>query len=70
MSSIGGYHSYGLASILIRLQSSRTCLRHAWPTNCSSSTSCRPEFRRALIDEWCNILQDEIDNLILSMPRH
>ncbi|GFX62206.1 transposable element Tc3 transposase [Trichonephila clavipes] len=29
-----------------------------------------PEFRRALLDEWCNILQDQIDNFILSMPRH
>ncbi|GBL96438.1 Cubilin, partial [Araneus ventricosus] len=25
--------------------------------------------RRALFDEWCNIPQDQIDNLILSMPR-
>ncbi|GFT79815.1 transposable element Tc3 transposase [Trichonephila clavipes] len=24
---------------------------------------------RALLDEWCNIPQDQIDNLILSMPR-
>ncbi|GFX87342.1 DDE_3 domain-containing protein [Trichonephila clavipes] len=28
-----------------------------------------PEFRRALLDEWCNIPQDQIDNLMLSMPR-
>ncbi|GFX87706.1 uncharacterized protein TNCV_4304151 [Trichonephila clavipes] len=28
-----------------------------------------PELRRALLDEWCNILQHQIDNLILSMPR-
>ncbi|GFT58725.1 RNase H domain-containing protein [Trichonephila clavipes] len=29
-----------------------------------------PELRNALIDEsWCNIPQDQIDNLILSMPR-
>ncbi|GFY19199.1 transposable element Tcb1 transposase [Trichonephila clavipes] len=32
--------------------------------------TCLPEFRRALLDEWCNIPQDQIDNLILSMPRH
>ncbi|GFX16167.1 transposable element Tcb1 transposase [Trichonephila clavipes] len=31
--------------------------------------TCLPEFRRALLDEWCNIPQDQIDNLILSMPR-
>ncbi|GFT01396.1 transposable element Tc3 transposase [Trichonephila clavipes] len=29
----------------------------------------QPELRRALLDEWCNISQDQIDNLILSMPR-
>ncbi|GFW32061.1 transposable element Tcb1 transposase [Trichonephila clavipes] len=31
--------------------------------------TCLPEVRRALLDEWCNILQNQIDNLILSMPR-
>ncbi|GBN88579.1 hypothetical protein AVEN_76375-1 [Araneus ventricosus] len=30
---------------------------------------CLPELRRALLDEWCNIAQDQINNLILSMPR-
>ncbi|GFW50796.1 transposable element Tcb2 transposase [Trichonephila clavipes] len=30
--------------------------------------TCLPEHRRALLDEWCNIPQDQIDNLILSMP--
>ncbi|GFT03714.1 synaptic vesicle glycoprotein 2C [Trichonephila clavipes] len=33
------------------------------------SPTCLPELRRALLDEWCNIPQDHIDNLILSMPR-
>ncbi|GFW79919.1 transposable element Tcb2 transposase [Trichonephila clavipes] len=28
-----------------------------------------PELRRALLDEWCNIPQDQIDNLKLSIPR-
>ncbi|GFX08907.1 transposable element Tc3 transposase [Trichonephila clavipes] len=28
-----------------------------------------PELRRVLLDEWCNIPQDQFDNLILSMPR-
>ncbi|GFY16224.1 transposable element Tc3 transposase [Trichonephila clavipes] len=28
----------------------------------------QPEHRRALLDEWCNIPQNQIDNLILSMP--
>ncbi|KFM71367.1 Transposable element Tc3 transposase, partial [Stegodyphus mimosarum] len=31
--------------------------------------SCLPELRRALLFEWCNIPQDQMDNLILSMPR-
>ncbi|GFW47163.1 DDE_3 domain-containing protein [Trichonephila clavipes] len=31
--------------------------------------TCLPELRRALLDEGCNIPQDQIDNLILSMPR-
>ncbi|GFV16423.1 DDE_3 domain-containing protein [Trichonephila clavipes] len=30
---------------------------------------CLPGLRRELLDEWCNIPQDQIDNLILSMPR-
>ncbi|GFY28246.1 transposable element Tc3 transposase [Trichonephila clavipes] len=28
-----------------------------------------PELRKALLDEWCNIPPDQIDNLILSLPR-
>ncbi|GFX99853.1 transposable element Tcb2 transposase [Trichonephila clavipes] len=31
--------------------------------------TCLPELWRALLDEWCNISQDQIDNLILSMLR-
>ncbi|GFU66829.1 transposable element Tc3 transposase [Trichonephila clavipes] len=31
--------------------------------------TCLPELRRALLDECCNIPQDQIDNLILSMPK-
>ncbi|GFW35491.1 transposable element Tcb1 transposase [Trichonephila clavipes] len=40
----------------------RIVARHPPPT-------CLPEIWRALLDEWCNILQDQIDNLILSVPR-
>ncbi|KFM72212.1 Transposable element Tcb1 transposase, partial [Stegodyphus mimosarum] len=32
--------------------------------------TCLSEIRRALLFEWCNIPQDQIDNLILGMPRH
>ncbi|GFX39549.1 DDE_3 domain-containing protein [Trichonephila clavipes] len=31
--------------------------------------TCLPKLWRALLDEWCNIPQDHIDNLIFSMPR-
>ncbi|GFU78763.1 DDE_3 domain-containing protein [Trichonephila clavipes] len=31
--------------------------------------TCLPELRGALLDEWCNIPQDQIDNLIFSMSR-
>ncbi|GFU50053.1 DDE_3 domain-containing protein [Trichonephila clavipes] len=30
--------------------------------------TCLLVLRRALLDEWCNIPQDQIDNLILCMP--
>ncbi|GFW69648.1 DDE_3 domain-containing protein [Trichonephila clavipes] len=40
----------------------RIAARQAPPT-------CLPELRRAVLDEWCNISRDQIDNLILSMPR-
>ncbi|GFW86459.1 transposable element Tcb1 transposase [Trichonephila clavipes] len=70
--SIEGYHPYGLASILTGLDSNRVCVRYNWPTNCSPSTTPPtglPQLRRALLDEWCSIPQDPIDNLILRMPR-
>ncbi|GFT14368.1 uncharacterized protein TNCV_4003621 [Trichonephila clavipes] len=35
---IGGYHPYGLASILTGLESNRACGGYAWPTNCNPST--------------------------------
>ncbi|GFY29881.1 transposable element Tc3 transposase [Trichonephila clavipes] len=35
----------------------------------TTTTTCLPELRRALLDEWCNIPHDQIDNLILSMPK-
>ncbi|GFS78921.1 DDE_3 domain-containing protein [Trichonephila clavipes] len=31
--------------------------------------NCLSEPWRALLDEWCNIPQDQVDNLIFSMPR-
>ncbi|GFS61602.1 transposable element Tcb1 transposase [Trichonephila clavipes] len=32
--------------------------------------TCLSELRRALLGEWCKLPQDQIDYLILSMPRH
>ncbi|GFT16835.1 uncharacterized protein TNCV_1334231 [Trichonephila clavipes] len=71
MPSIGGYHPYGLASILTRLDP----IEHVWDMlgrrieARPPPPTCLPELRRALLDEWCNSLQDHIDNLILSVPR-
>ncbi|GFY36098.1 transposable element Tc3 transposase [Trichonephila clavipes] len=31
--------------------------------------TCLPELRRTLLDQWCNIPQDQMENFILSMPR-
>ncbi|GFS66839.1 uncharacterized protein TNCV_230341 [Trichonephila clavipes] len=64
MPSIGGYHPYGLASILTGLKP----IEHVWDVlGRQPSPTCLPELRRALLDEWCNIPQDQIDNLILIM---
>ncbi|GFT16749.1 transposable element Tcb1 transposase [Trichonephila clavipes] len=38
-------------------------------TACQPPPTILPKLRRALLDEWRNIPQDEVDNLILSMPR-
>ncbi|GFW67182.1 uncharacterized protein TNCV_4031941 [Trichonephila clavipes] len=38
MPSIGGYHPYGLTSLLTGLESNRACVGYAWPTNRSPST--------------------------------
>ncbi|GFV38671.1 transposable element Tcb1 transposase [Trichonephila clavipes] len=32
-------------------------------------STCLPELRSALLDDWCNIPKDQIDNFILSTPR-
>ncbi|GFX88833.1 uncharacterized protein TNCV_2575401 [Trichonephila clavipes] len=50
-------------------------IEHAWDmlgrriAARKSPPTCLPELWRALLDEWCNIPQDQIDNLIFSMPR-
>ncbi|GFW47617.1 transposable element Tcb1 transposase [Trichonephila clavipes] len=36
---------------------------------CQPPPTCLPELRRALLDEWCNIPQIQIHNLMLSMAR-
>ncbi|GFX05832.1 HTH_Tnp_Tc3_2 domain-containing protein [Trichonephila clavipes] len=70
--SIGGYHPYGSVSILTPDSKS---IEHVWDmlgrriAARQPPPTCLPELRRALLDEWCNIPQDQIDNLILSMPR-
>ncbi|GFX05170.1 uncharacterized protein TNCV_1958261 [Trichonephila clavipes] len=71
MPSIGGYRPYRLANILTGLESNRACVGYAWPTNCSPSTPSHLSTGNleGILDEWCNIPQDQIDNLIPSMPR-
>ncbi|GFX01172.1 uncharacterized protein TNCV_4581381 [Trichonephila clavipes] len=70
MPPIGGYHPYGLASILTGLDSNRACVGYAWPTKCSPLTPSHLSTGTSQgIDEWCNIPQDQFDNLILSRPR-
>ncbi|GFW29371.1 uncharacterized protein TNCV_743131 [Trichonephila clavipes] len=49
-------------------------IEHVWDmlgqriAACQPPPTCLPELRSALLDEWCNIPQDQIDNLILSIP--
>ncbi|GFX77642.1 uncharacterized protein TNCV_1105591 [Trichonephila clavipes] len=71
MPSIGGYHPYGLASILTRLESNRACVGYDGRRIAARQPppTFLPELRRALLDEWYIIPHDQIDNLILSMPR-
>ncbi|GFV21246.1 transposable element Tcb1 transposase [Trichonephila clavipes] len=44
-------------------------IEHVWDMLGRRIAARQPELRRALLNEWCNIPQDQIDNLILSMPR-
>ncbi|GFV47301.1 transposable element Tcb1 transposase [Trichonephila clavipes] len=45
-------------------------IEHVWDMlGRQPSPNCLPVLRRAFLDEWCNIPQDQIDNLILGMPR-
>ncbi|GFT62374.1 DDE_3 domain-containing protein [Trichonephila clavipes] len=44
-------------------------IEHVWDMLGRQIAARQPELRRALFDEWCNIRQDQIVNLILSMPR-
>ncbi|GFX01402.1 hypothetical protein TNCV_4736431 [Trichonephila clavipes] len=66
MPSIGGYHPYGLPSILIGLEEPSEHMLGQRIATCQPPLNA---FQRALLDEWCDILQDQIDNLTLSMPR-
>ncbi|GBM65753.1 hypothetical protein AVEN_84657-1 [Araneus ventricosus] len=62
---------YGLATILTGLESNRACgicLADEFAAR-QPLPPCLPELRRALLDEWCNIL-DQIDNLTFSRDNH
>ncbi|GFW82316.1 transposable element Tcb1 transposase [Trichonephila clavipes] len=45
------------------------CLQSEDITTRQPPPICLPELRRTLLDEWCNVPHDQIDNLILSMPK-
>ncbi|GFV48884.1 DDE_3 domain-containing protein [Trichonephila clavipes] len=45
------------------------CLQSEDITSRQPPSTCLPELWRALLDEWCNVPQDQIDNLILRMSR-
>ncbi|GFV62388.1 transposable element Tcb1 transposase [Trichonephila clavipes] len=40
-----------------------------WVAARQKSPACLLEFRRIMLDKWCNIPQYQIDNLVLSMPK-
>ncbi|GFV70751.1 transposable element Tcb1 transposase [Trichonephila clavipes] len=71
MPSIGGYHLMNCPAYSPDLNP----IEHVWDilgrriAARQPPPTCLPELLRALLDEWCNIPQDQIDNLILSMPR-
>ncbi|GFX17722.1 transposable element Tc3 transposase [Trichonephila clavipes] len=44
-------------------------IEHVWDMLSRRIAARLPELRRTLLDEWCNIPRDQIDNLKLSMPR-
>ncbi|GFW82299.1 hypothetical protein TNCV_3817801 [Trichonephila clavipes] len=66
MPSIGGYHPYGLGSILTGLESIEHVLDKLG-RRIAARQLLPPVYRNfgALLDEWCNIPQDQILNLIL-----
>ncbi|GFT48229.1 transposable element Tcb1 transposase [Trichonephila clavipes] len=72
MPSIGGYHPY---VDWPAYSPDLNPIDHVWDmlgrriAALQPSPTCLPKLRRALLDEWYNIPQDRIDNLILSMPR-
>ncbi|GFS81039.1 hypothetical protein TNCV_1223291 [Trichonephila clavipes] len=62
MSSIAGYHPCALASILIELEFSRSCVGHASPTSCNPRKpppTCLPELRRTLLNECCQVIYSQ-----------
>ncbi|GFS66475.1 hypothetical protein TNCV_3857041 [Trichonephila clavipes] len=62
MPSIYGHHTYGMDSILTRLESDGECTGHAWSAMCSRYL-CVPEFWRVLLAE-CGVIFSKISSII------
>ncbi|GFS53396.1 hypothetical protein TNCV_1327301 [Trichonephila clavipes] len=71
MPSICVYYPNRMARILPWCESGTTCVSHAWPTSSSPSTTscmCTGTSESIACCEESNLIQDQLDNLILSMP--
>ncbi|GFV02793.1 transposable element Tcb2 transposase [Trichonephila clavipes] len=68
----GRYHSNGLASVLLRFKSHRTCVGMRWG-RCIVARLHHPEktqqLKQMLIEEWVLLPQEMLHQLVLSMRR-
>ncbi|GBM68375.1 hypothetical protein AVEN_198822-1 [Araneus ventricosus] len=61
-----------VGNLLTRLESNSSMMGYAWPTNQHRQPPSTCIYQRnfgGIAVMWCNIPQNQINNLILSMPR-